>query len=339
MCGNAAFPASLVLAAGFVASGIPVSVTAQPLPRPAHTVVVILENHSYSDIIGSSSAPYINSLRGQGANFTNSHAVAHPSEPNYLALFAGTTEGLSDDSCPHTYDGANLGSGLAASGQTFAGYSESMPHDGYTGCGRGRYARKHNPWVNFSNLTPGVNLTFGSFAPDDSRLPTVAFVVPDLCNDMHDCSVATGDAWLASHIDPYVRWAATNDSLLVLTFDEDRNNTADNQIPTLFVGPMVQPGDYPVRIDHYAVLRTLEDMYGVAPTGNAAARAAITAVWQTAPVPTAPRTQITTADRGGRRTTVVSRPLAPGSSRVRPSRIQAGRPRVGHAADQEVRPE
>ena len=73
------------------------------LPRPDHTVVVIMENHSYSDVIGSAGAPYINFLRTVGASFTDSHAVGHPSEPNYLALFAGTTKGLTDDSCPHTY--------------------------------------------------------------------------------------------------------------------------------------------------------------------------------------------------------------------------------------------
>jgi hypothetical protein len=263
-----------------------------------------MENHSYAQIIGNGGAPYINSLRSQGANFTSSHAVSHPSEPNYLALFAGTTEGLSSDSCPHSWADPNLGSGLFASGQTFLGYSESMPTDGYTGCSNGNYARKHNPWVNFTNLPSSVNLTFGSFPADYSRLPTVAFVVPDLCNDMHDCSVATGDAWLRRWIDPYVQWAAAHNSLLILTFDEDGNNTATNQIATLFVGPMVAPGDYSERIDHYSVLRTLEDLYGVDPTGNAVTAAPITDVWR---VEQPPRPQISAVSPRARRTTVVTR--------------------------------
>jgi hypothetical protein len=166
------------------------------LPEPDHAVVVVMENHSYSQVIGNASAPYINSLRDRGANFTDSHAVSHPSEPNYLALFAGTTENLTDDSCPHTYSGENIASDLIAAGGTFAGYSESMPSDGYTGCTSGNYARKHNPWVNFTNVSSGTNLTFHEFPADYSRLPTVSFVVPNLCNDMHDCSVATGDTWL-----------------------------------------------------------------------------------------------------------------------------------------------
>ena len=266
-----------------------------------------MENHAYSDIIGSNAAPYINSLRAAGANFTNSHAVAHPSEPNYLALFAGTTENLSDDSCPHTYSDANIASGLLSSGQTFVGYSESMPFDGYTGCSSGEYARKHNPWVNFSNLPANINLTFGSFPTDYSRLPSVAYVVPNLCSDMHDCSVATGDAWLQSRLDGYVQWAKTHDSLLVLTFDEDRNNTSTNQVPTLFVGPMVQAGDYATRVDHYSFLRTLEEMYGVTPTGNALNAVSITDVWQSPALTLAARPQVVPAARSGRRTVIVTR--------------------------------
>ncbi len=254
--------------------------TATLIPRPDHTVVVILENHAYSDVIGNGSVPYINFLKNAGANFTDSHAVTHPSQPNYLALFEGDTENLSDNSCPHTFSAGNLASGLLTSGQTFLGYSESMPSNGYTGCDTGNYARRHNPWVNYSNVPASVNLTFDSFPADYGALPTVAYVVPDLCHDMHDCSVATGDAWLESRLHGYVQWAGSHNSLFILTFDEDAGNTATNQIPTIVVGPMVQPGDYAMRIDHYNLLRTLEDMYGVPATGKAANAEPITGVWK-----------------------------------------------------------
>jgi len=306
--GHRRSPFAAALPALLLASGAPSSAAAQSLPRPDHTVVVILENHSYSEIIGNNSAPYINSLRTQGANFTDSHAVSHPSEPNYLALFQGTTEGLSDDSCPHEYSDPNLGSGLLANGQTFAGFSESMPYDGYTGCGSGDYARKHNAWVDFTDLPSTVNRVFADFPSDYTRLPTVAYVAPNLCSDMHDCSVATGDAWLESRLGDYVSWAATHNSLLILTFDEDANDTSTNQIATLFVGPMVQPGDDSTPIDHYAVLRTLEDMYGVPPTGNATLAAPITDIWQSAFLPPAPRAQIPPTKPPTRRTTAVRRP-------------------------------
>ncbi|HKD12512.1 MAG TPA: alkaline phosphatase family protein [Thermoanaerobaculia bacterium] len=263
------------------------------LPRPDHTVVVVMENHSYGDIIGSAEAPYINFLRTLGANFTGSFGVAHPSQPNYLALFAGTTEGLTDDSCPHAYADENLASRLAQAGLTFAGYAESMPSDGYTGCDSGNYARKHNPWVDFTNVPPTANLMFSRFPADYSLLPTVSLVVPNLCSDMHDCSVATGDAWLSKNIDAYVSWAVSNNSLLVLTFDE---SDPSNQIPTLFVGPMVVPGDYAERIDHYAVLRTLEDIYGLPATANAANAPSILDVWVT-PTPTPTPTATPTPTR------------------------------------------
>jgi hypothetical protein len=255
--------------------------TAGP-PRSDHTVIVIMENHAYGDIIGSADAPYINFLRTLGANFTASYGVGHPSEPNYLALFAGTTEGLSDDSCPHTYTDENLATRLAEAGLTFAGYAESMPSDGYTGCDSGDYSRKHNPWVDFTNVPPTANLMFSRFPADDGLLPTVSVVVPNLCNDMHNCSVATGDAWLSANIGAFVTWAMSNNSLLILTFDEAEGSS--NQVATLFVGPMVVPGDYAERIDHYAVLRTLEDMYGLPPTGNAASAPTILDVWTETPV-------------------------------------------------------
>ncbi len=274
------FDASAVLG-GVLALTLPVS--AADLPRPDHTVVVIMENHSYSDVVGNQAAPYINTLRALGANFTDSHAIRHPSEPNYLALFQGTTENLTDDSCPHSFSDANLASGLAEAGLTFVGYSESMPFDGYTGCSSGRYARKHNPWVNFVNVSAQANRTFAAFPADFGELPAVSFVVPNLCNDMHDCSVATGDAWLRSHLDGYIQWAAAHNSLFVLTFDEDRGNTASNQITTIFIGPMVVAGDDATRITHYEVLRTLEDLYGIPATGNASRVLPITSIWQPPP--------------------------------------------------------
>ena len=112
-------------------------------------------------IIGNTAAPYINtSLVPEAALMTNSHAIGHPSQPNYLALFSGSTQGVTDDSCPHSFSVANLGSEALAAGKSFAGYSESMLIDGFTGCSspNGLYARKHNPWVNFTNVPASLEL-------------------------------------------------------------------------------------------------------------------------------------------------------------------------------------
>ena len=255
-----------------------ISSAAASLPRPDHIVLVIEENHSFAEIIRNSAAPYINSLAQQGALFTSSHAITHPSEPNYLALYSGSTQGITDDSCPNTFCASNLGGSLLSASLTFAGFSEDLPELGSTVCNAGQYYRKHNPWVNFTDVPASSNVPFSSFPADYSQLPTVAFVVPNQDNDMHDGSITQGDTWLKAHLDAYVQWAQVNNSLLIVTFDEDDGN-GGNQIVTLFVGPMVVAGQYSESINHYSVLRTIEDMYGLAAVGVSANTLAISDVW------------------------------------------------------------
>ncbi len=268
-------------AGGTVAASAAPTAAAQPLPpAPAHTVIVIMENHAYGEVIGSPQAPYLNQLARQGAVFTHSYAITHPSEPNYLALFAGGTQGVTDDSCPHRFTAANLASELIAAGKTFAGYSEDLPGTGSAVCTSGEYARKHVPWTDFSNVPAADSKPFTSFpAGDYARLPALSFVIPNLCHDMHDCPVSTGDAWLRAHLSGYARWAASHASLLVVTWDED-DSSAGNQIPTIMTGQMVQAGRYSAPVTHYGVLRTLESLYRLPPTGHAAAAHVITGIWK-----------------------------------------------------------
>ncbi|MEZ0069095.1 hypothetical protein ABIA32_005138 [Streptacidiphilus sp. MAP12-20] len=276
--------AAAVLAGSLVGLGA-AAVTAAPaasaattVPHFDHIVVVIEENHSYGEIIGSSSAPYINNLAGQGALFTQSFAVSHPSEPNYLELFSGSTQGISDDSCPHTFSGPDLGGEAIAASVSFTGYSESMPSDGYTGCTSGTYARKHNPWVNFSDVPAASNRTFAAYPTDYTTLPKIGFVVPNLNNDMHDGTIQQGDSWLQSNIDGYAQWAKTHNSLLVVTWDED-DSSASNQIPTLMVGAGVTAGQYSEHITHDNVLRTVEDSFGLAAANNSASATPVTDIF------------------------------------------------------------
>ena len=252
---------------------------AASVAQPAHTVVVVLENHGYGQVIGSSDAPFLNQLAGRGALFTQSYAITHPSEPNYLALFSGSTQGVTSDACPVTFTAPNLASSLLAAGKTFAGYAEDLPAPGSTVCSAGDYARKHVPWADFRNVPASVNQPYSSFPTDFASLPTVSFVIPNLCNDMHDCSVATGDTWLRTHLSSYATWAMTHDSLLIVTFDEDDGGGA-NQITTIFAGQLVRPGRYPERITHYSVLATIEAAYGLARDGGAASTAPISNIWQ-----------------------------------------------------------
>jgi hypothetical protein len=256
--------------------------SASSVPTPDHTVVVIFENHAYSQVIGSSSAPYINSLKTGGGNLTASYAETHPSQPNYFALFSGATQGITDDSCytPGFSSAPNLGSELIAAGQTWGSYNESLPSAGSTTCSSGNYAQKHNPWFGFSNVPTSSAKTFAQFPTDYTTLPKVSFVVPNLCSDMHDCSVATGDTWLKNNLSAYATWAKAHNSLLVVTFDED-NRLSGNKIPTVFYGQSVTAGSSSsTTYNHYNLLRTLEDMAGLsAHAGNSASASDITGIW------------------------------------------------------------
>jgi hypothetical protein len=255
------------------------AVTATTAPRYDHVVVAIFENTNYSTI--QKQAPSFMALADSGAEMTQSFGVTHPSQPNYLALFSGSTQGVTGDSCPVSFASTgNLGQQLVSAGFTFKTYSEDLPSAGYTGCSssNGEYVRKHAPWVDFGNLSQSLHVPYTEFPTDYSTLPTVSFVVPNMCHDMHDCSTKTGDRWLKSNLAAYATWAQTHNSLLITTFDED-NFTSVNQIYTSLVGQGVLPGDYSQNINHYNVLRTIEDMYGLPALGNASSRSAITGIW------------------------------------------------------------
>ncbi|MBY8876451.1 alkaline phosphatase family protein [Streptomyces sp. PLK6-54] len=253
------------------------------VPSPDHVVVVVMENHAYSQVIGSSSAPYINNtLKAGGANLTQSYAITHPSQPNYYALFSGSTQGVTDDSCvkPGFSSAANLGSEVIAAGKTWGSYNETLPSQGSTTCKSGNYAQKHNPWFGFSNVPVNTAKTFAQFPTDYSTLPKMSFVTPNLCSDMHDCSVSTGDTWIKNNLGAYATWAKTHDSVLVVTFDED-NSLSGNRIPTVLYGQPVTAGSSSATTyNHYNLLRTLEDLAGTSThAGQAASASDITGVW------------------------------------------------------------
>jgi hypothetical protein len=261
---------------------------ANGLPTPDHVVMVIEENHSFSSIIGNPSAPYINSLANDpyGALFTQSFAIEHPSQPNYLDLFAGSNQGVTDDNLPVNapFTTNNLGAALLAKGLTFTGYFEDLPFVGYNGVSSGAYVRRHNPVANWQGASSqgvpaSANQPFASFSTGNYRaLPTVSIVVPNLNNDMHDGSIFAGDTWLKNNLDGYVQFARANNSLLILTFDED-DFTQVNHITTIFIGSMVKGGAYGETINHFNVLRTMEDMYGLTYAGASGAVNPIADVW------------------------------------------------------------
>ena len=252
---------------------------------PDHVVIVIEENHGYDQIVGSDSATYINKLVAESAVFTDAHGVTHPSQPNYLAFYSGTTQGINGDQClkdSTPYTTPNLGAALLQNGYTFKGYAQTMPSAGYLECGYGKgeltgqslYGRKHCPWVNWqgdkkNNIPDSLSQPMTAFPKNFDDLPTVSFVIPDMDHDMHNIGapgdsacIVRGDNWLKENLSAYLEWAKTHNSLLILTYDEDQF-TAQNRILTLFAGANIKPGKYSEKINHYNVLRTLETMYGL----------------------------------------------------------------------------
>jgi phospholipase C len=250
------------------------------LPKIDHIVIVVEENHSKRSIIGNPSTPYMNSLMSQGANLTNFFALEHPSQPNYLDLFSGSNQGVTDDRIPATkFSTDNLAKELIEKNYTFAGYSEDLPSVGFNGESNGDYARKHNPWVNFTNVPKRANQPFENFPKNYNKLPTVSFVIPNLQHDMHDGTVKEADQWLKEQIDPYVQWAKKNNSLLIVTWDED-DDSQDNKIPTFLVGPMVEKGQFKEEGNHYNLLRTIEDIYGLSYAGESGSVEPIKSIWK-----------------------------------------------------------
>ena len=300
-----ALSASIVLAGRLSAQAPDTAGRAGALPVYDHIVIVVEENKYYGQVIGNKAAPYINDvLRAEGANLTQMFGEEHNSEGNYFWLFCGSNEGVGfNDVIPgrrthriYPFRSSNLGEQLLKKGRTFRGYAEDLPGTGSTVAKAGHYARKHVPWISFGNIPQGsnpdssTNLQFAQFPSDFTRLPTVSFVIPNLVNDMHDpgnhpeVAVKNGDAWLKKNIDPYYQWAKKHNSLLILTYDESDDPTGfvgltdpssryidiQNRIPTIFAGAHVKPGDYQesVGVTHVNILRTLEAIYGLKPSGT-----------------------------------------------------------------------
>ncbi len=278
-----------------------------PLPRYDHIVIVVEENKNYEDIVGNTSAPYLNVLVQKGAILSRMFGEEHNSQGNYFWLFSGDNQGVGfEDVVPKVkFTTDNLAAALIAKGLSFKGYSESLPAIGNEiettplGCGRCVYARKHVPWISFANVPRGttpdtsVNLRFDDFPSDYTQLPTVAFVIPDQEHDMHNGgppdSIRIGDAWLRVNLDRYYQWATAHNGLLIVTFDESDNTThyrgltdpaivvvgndpagrvKQNRIATIVAGARVKPGFVESKpFTHINLLRTIEAIYGLARSG------------------------------------------------------------------------
>lgn len=256
------------------------------VPAFNHVVVVVLENKERGKVLGNPDAPAFNAFARTGAVLTAYRGVTHPSLPNYLALVSGSTHGISSDCTSCTVGGRSLADTLEARKLTWKAYAEGLPRVGWTGPYRGRYAKKHVPFLYFrrvlarpARLKRVVPLRQLARDRTTGHLPNFALVVPDLCHDMHDCSVSTGDAWLKGFLPPLLKLRGT---AVFVVFDE--SDSADPGVPALALGSMVRARSYNTSaMSHYGLLRTIEEGFGLPLLGRSARATPVTGIWRLPP--------------------------------------------------------
>jgi hypothetical protein len=253
------------------------TIASSGVPNFTHIYVLMMENKEYGSIVGSASAPYLNSLISQYGLATNYNAVSHPSEPNYLALFSGSTQGVTDDAV-YNFSTANLGDQLETHGFTWREYSQNRSLGCYLGAtsnggedGTGGYARKHSAPTSFTQITSDAArcANLSDFTHFDASAADFTNIVPNLCNDMHDCSVAVGDAWLASWLPGHIlNSPAWQDGLnaLFIVWDEGTSGTGGGgHVANIVISNDLKSAGIKSSTlhNHYSLLRTIENAWSI----------------------------------------------------------------------------
>ncbi len=260
--------------------------TGHPPSDIDHVFIIMMENHSYDQVWNNPSAPYIASLGSQYARATAYHSLIHPSLPNYLQLVSGSNGDITTDCSPSDSCHVNANSiadSLEAAGRSWKAYLESMPAP-CTMKSSDPYYPKHNPFLYFDNIRGNLvrcaahDVPYTNLQADlltKATTPNFAFVVPNECNDMHDCSVATGDTWLKNNVPAILNSpACTSDKCLVVITWDEAELSSSNQVLTIFAGSAAKTGGFASAADytHYSLLRTVEAIFGLPTlTANAAA--------------------------------------------------------------------
>ena len=288
-CALAAFLVAAIAITGSAGAGPDRADTRSAFPTIDRVVVVVFENKDYDQVLGNPEAPTFRSLARRYALLTNYRAVAHPSLPNYLVLVSGSTHDIASDCTSCQVSAPNLADTIEAAGKTWKTYAEGLPRAGFTGAWAGRYAKKHNPFLYFTDVASRPDrlrriVPLGTFRRDleAGRLPDFSLVVPDLCHDMHDCSVATGDAWLGTFLRPLLRSSALGNGAVLVVFDEGTSSDGGGgHVPALVLGPLVRPGSQnSTPLDHYGLLRTIESSWHLPLLGRSRGATLITGIWR-----------------------------------------------------------
>ena len=242
---------------------------ATSVPRLAHVVVIVFENHERNEVLGSGDAPTFDALAARYANLTNYYAGTHPSLPNYLELVSGSTQGISDDCTACSAPGPSIGTLLMRAHRSWDAYAEGYPSSP-------EYAKRHVPFLYFAHQASHVK-PLGALRAD--ALPAFAFVTPNLCDDMHDCSVATGDRWLAKFVPPLLKIART---AVFVVFDEGSSDArGGGHVAAIAAGTAIRSGvgdEQPA--NHYVLLRTVEDALGLPHLGASAHVRPLAGIWR-----------------------------------------------------------
>jgi phospholipase C len=286
---------STVCVTAFSGSARATTTASTTIPSFKHVVVVVFENHGYSDIVGNPAAPTFNALAAGYAQMTNYYGVAHPSLPNYLAIVSGSTHGITNDCTKCIVTAKNLADSLEAAHKTWKTYAENLPYAGATGAtygGANGYAKKHDPFMYFKDIQSSKTrrahiVPYTKLAKDVSNnaLPSFSLIIPNLCDDMHNCDVSTGDTWLQNNIVPLVNSPALGtNGVLFVVFDEAEGGDktgGGGHIDALALGPAVTSAStFAATTNHYGLLRTIEDAWHLPRLAKSATAKPITGIWK-----------------------------------------------------------
>ncbi len=257
-----------------------------------HIIVILFENRSFDEVIGSihagdKHAPTFNKLANEYTLLTQYYAITHPSLPNYLAIVGGSTFGIHSDCTNCFVNQPNLADRLAAAGLTWKTYQEDLPSPCYVGS-QGEYVQRHNPFIYFDAIrndpprcVPNV-VSLDTLKTDlaNDNLPNYAFISPNLCNSAHDCPIDTSDQWLAGMMDTLLSSNALGERYLIfITFDESRDNTsccglgssAGGRVAGIIVSPQVKQGFQDNEpLSHYGFLKTVLSSWSLPDLGHTA---------------------------------------------------------------------
>lgn len=260
-----------------------------PLPRLKRIYLIVFENRPYGDVIGNAHAPTFNALASQGALATDYHSISKPSQPNYVALVAGGTLGVSDDKV-YDLSAANLADQLESKGLNWSVSAENLPDPCFKGetasdatDGTGTYVRKHEPFISFTQIsgnTARCSRHIHNLRAFDPAEADFQLIVPNLCHDAHDCAIEVADQWLAGFAPRILQSPAFRDGgVLFITFDE--GSRFSDRIPLIALGAGVRPGSQSAdNRNHYAWLRTVQDAWGLACLANSCTAGNLSGLFQ-----------------------------------------------------------